>query len=191
MNRLKVWLLVLATLVLTATVTVSIWAGQTREKSEITVRPVEPQTVLYTIHRGDYRQIGKAIGDLYALAVKNKIWPSGNPCFTYLNNPEHVPSKHWLTEIRIPVKKETLKLAGTLGEMTDVKKLPAMTVAVAIKPPGLADSKCVYVRLDAWIFKHGYIADEDPSEEFLSNASKGDYAQMKSEILVPIRKVSE
>ena len=191
MRRFKKWLLLLAVIVSTVTVTVSIWAGQSTVKSEITIRRVEPQTVLYTIYRGDYKGIGKTISNLFALSGQKKIWPSGTPYFTYLNNPEHVPSKHWLTEIRIPVEEEALKLAGTLGEMVDVKKLPAMTVAVAIKPPGLADSKSVYVRLDKWIYTQGYIADEDPCEKFLSNVKTGDYAQMKSEILVPIRKVTK
>ena len=108
----------------------------------------------------------------------------------YLNNPQHVSSEHWLTEIRIPVIEEALKLAGTLGEMTDVKKLPAMTVAAAVKPPGLADSASIHARLDTWIFKQGYITDENPYEKFLTNAKAGDYAQIKSEIMFPVRRIS-
>ncbi|MFC1635510.1 GyrI-like domain-containing protein [Planctomycetota bacterium] len=190
MSKSKIWLLVLVVLMLTAPVTVSIWAGQSADKSGITIRQVKAQTVLYTIYRGDYREVGQAIGRLYALAIQKKIWPSGAIHFAYLNNPEHVSSVHWLTEIRIPVKEETLKLSGTLGEMTDIKKLPAMTMAVATKPAGLPDSASVYVRLDAWIFKQGYIADGGPCEKFLTNAKTGDYAQMKSEIMVPVTRIS-
>jgi len=158
MSRSTVWLL--AVLVSTATVTVSVGAGQSSDRSGVTIRMVKPQTVLYTIYRGSYEDVGQTIGSLYALAVQKKIWPSGSIHFAYLNNPQHVSSEHWLTEIRIPVKEEALKPAGTLGEMTDIKKLPAMTMAAAIKPAGLADSESIYVSLDAWIFKQGYIADE-------------------------------
>jgi effector-binding domain-containing protein len=190
MSRSKVWFWVLAILISAAPVTVSIWAGQSPDQSKITIRQAKPQTVLYTIYRGDYSDVGQTIGRLYALAVKNKIWPSGAISFAYLNNPEQVSSEHWLTEIRIPVKEDAVKLAGTLGEMTDIKKLPAMTMAVATKPAGLAESASVHVHLDAWIFKQGYIADGGPCEKFLSNAKTANYAQMKSEIMVPIKRIS-
>lgn len=186
MNRSKVWLFLLVLLVSTSTVTVSIWA----DKSDVTIRQVEPQTVLYTIYRGDYDKVGHAIGSLYALAVQKKIWPNGSLYFAYLNNPKHVSSEHWLTEIRIPVKEEALKHTGTFGEMTDVKKLPAMTVAVAAKPAGQADSEPIYLRLDTWIFKHGYAGIGGPCEKFLANAATGDYAQMKSEIMIPVTRIS-
>ena len=189
MSRPKVWLLLLAVIVSTTTVTISIWAGQSADKSGVTIRQVKPQTVLYTIYRGDYEKVGQAIGSLYALAVQNKIWPSGAVHFAYLNNPENVSSEHWLTEIRIPVREEALKRAGTLGEMTDIKKLPAMTMAVATKPAGQADSGSVYVRLDAWIFKQGYVADDGPCEKFLTSVKTGDYARMTSEIMLPVTKI--
>jgi len=171
-------------------VTVSIWADEVADKSGVIIRQVKPQTVLYAIYRGDYDKVGQAIGSLYALAVQEKIWPSGSLHFAYLNNPKHVSSEHWLTEIRIPVREEALKHAGTLGEMTDVKKLPAMTVAVATKPAGQADSEPIYVRLDTWIFKQGYACIEGPCEKFPANAATGDYTQMKSEIMVPIMRIS-
>ena len=189
MNRSKVWLFLLVVLVSTSTVTVSIWADQAADKSGVTIRQVKPQTVLYTIYRGDYDKVGQAIGSLYALAVQKKIWPSGSLHFAYLNNPKHVSSEHWLTEIRIPVREEALKHAGTLGEMTDVKKLPAMTVAVATKPAGLADSEPIHVRLDTWIFKQGYAGIGGPCEKFLANAATGDYARMTSEIMIPVTKI--
>ena len=190
MNRSKVWLFLMVALVLTATVTVGILADQVTDKSGVTIRQVKPQTVLYTIYRGDYDKAGQAIGSLYAMAVQKQIWPSGPLHFAYLNNPKHVSSEHWLTEIRIPVREEALKHAGTLGEMTDVKKLPAMTVVVATKPAGLADSEPIYVRVDNWIFKQGYAGIAGPCEKFLANAATGDYARMKSEIMIPVTKIS-
>jgi len=186
MNRSKVWLFLLVVLVSTSTVTVSIWADQVADKSGVTIR----QTVLYTIYRGDYDKAGQAIGSLYALAIQKQIWPSGSLHFAYLNNPKHVSSEHWLTEIRIPVKEEALKHAGTFGEMTDVKKLPATTVVVAAKPAGQADSGPIYVRLDTWIFKHGYAGIGGPCEKFLAKTATGDYARMKSEIMIPVTRIS-
>lgn len=190
MSGKKVRFGLLVLLVLMTMMSVSIWAEQAADKSDITIRRVQPQTVLYTIYRGDYDKVSQAIGRLYALAIQRKIWPAGPIHFAYLNNPEHVSSEHWLTEIRIPVKEDALKLAGALGEMTDIKKLPAMTMAVATKPVGLADSESVYARLDAWIFKQGYIVNGGPCEKFLANASTGDYARMKSEIMVPVVRIS-
>jgi effector-binding domain-containing protein len=190
MARSKVWLL-LAVLVTTGIVTVSMWAGQSAGTSHVTIRQVESQTVLYTLYRGDYDNVGQAISSLYALAVQNRIWPSGAVHFAYLNNPDRVSKEHWLTEIRIPVGESALEHAGTLGEMTDIKTLPAMTMAVASKPAGQANSQSIYARLDAWILKHGYVVDDSPCEKFLTNARTGDYAQMTSEIMVPVIKIGE
>jgi effector-binding domain-containing protein len=190
MNRLKVWSLVLAVLALTAAVTVSIWAEQSSDSSSITTRQEKSQVVLYTIYRGDYDKVGQAIGNLYALAVQKKICPNGSLQFAYLNNPEHVSSEHRLMEIRIPVREDALKLAGTLGEMTDIKKLPVMTMAVATKPAGQADPGPIYANLGTRILKQGHTIDGGPCEMFLANASTGDYSRMKSEIMVPVTKIS-
>ena len=175
---------------LTTIMTIGIYAEQTADKSDITVRKMESQTVLYTIYRGDYDKVGQAIGGLYALAVQKQIWPSGSLQFAYLNNPKHVSSEHWLTEIRIPVREDSLKLAGTLGEMTDIKKLPDITVAVATKQAGQADPGPLYTNLGTWILKQGYVVDGGPCEKFLANTSTGDYARMKSEIMIPVTRIS-
>jgi len=160
-------------------------------KSAFAIRKVEKQVVLYTICRGSYDKTGPAVGKLFALAGQKRIRPRGPASYVYLNSPKLVSSQHWLTEIRIPVGKEALKLAGTLGEMTDVKALPAMEVAVAIKPKGQGDPSSIYENLYAWIYKQGYVVTEGPRESFLTNAMAGNYAQMKSEIMVPVMKVSE
>ena len=100
-----------------------------------------------------------------------------------------VSSEHYLTEIRIPVGKDALKLAGTLGEFTDVKTLPAMEVAAVIKPAGQADPNAIYDYLYARITRQGYMAADNACETFLTNG-KENYAQMKSEIMVPVKKLS-
>ena len=85
-------------------------------KPAVTIRKVNEQVVLYTIYRGSYDQMGKAIGELYALAGQKGIMPRGPMTYAYLNNPKYVARQHLLTEIRIPVGKEALKSAGTLGK---------------------------------------------------------------------------
>ena len=191
MGRLSVWLLLLLALVLIAVNVVEIFAEQATEKPKITVRKLPSHTVLYTIYRGSYDKMGQAIGNLYALAGEKGVYPRGALSCVYLNNPQFVSSEHWLTEIRIPVGEEALKLAGTLGEMTDVKTLPAMDVAVAVKPEGVVDPNPIYENLELWIHKEGYSAIEGPMEIFLTNGAMGSYAQMKSEIMIPIKKFSD
>lgn len=190
MNRFKVLLLLVVVLVLTTIVTVEIFAEQTTDKSNITIRKLESQTVLYTIYRGEYEKIGKAIGSLYAVAMKNKIWPRGSLSCVYLNNPQYVSSEHCLTEIRIPVGQEAIKLAGTLGEMIHVKELKAMEVAIVTKPTGQTDLNAVYYNLHMWIVKNDYRATDNACEIFAANAGMTDYAQMKSEIMIPIMRIS-
>lgn len=190
MNKTKVWALSLLAVCLIATAATSIIAKPNASESKITIRSIKSQTVLYTIFRGSYDKAGPAVGNLYALAGKKGIAPRGSASYCYLNNPNNVSNEHWLTEIRIPVGKEALKLAGTLGEMTDVKTLPATQVAVAVKPKGLADLSSIYGSLQTWIIKNGYVAKDSPCEVFLTNARSGDYAQMKTEIMFPVEKFS-
>jgi effector-binding domain-containing protein len=190
MSKLRISLLLSAVGLMVVSI-VEISATSAGGKPAFSIRKVEKQVVLYTIYRGSYDKVGPAIGKLFALAGQKGIRPRGPVSHVYLNNPKQVSSEHWLTEIRIPVGKEALKLAGTLGEMTDVKALPAMEVAVAAKPKGQADPSSIYERFFTWIYKAGYVHIEDPMEKFLSGASTGDYAQMKSEIMIPVSKFTK
>jgi len=175
-----------------AVVSASVISAKSAEsKSSIAIREVEKQVVLYTIHRGNYAKTGPVIGKLFALAGRKGIKPAGPISYVYLNNPRYVSPQHWLTEIRVPVSKEALKLAGTLGEMTDVKEVPAVKLAVAQKPEGREDPSAIYEQLHIWIYESGYVHIEDPQEKFLSNASAGSYAQMKTEIMIPVMKVAK
>jgi effector-binding domain-containing protein len=188
MGKTRTSLLLLAVGLMVVSV-VGISATSAGGKTSFTIRKVEKQVVLYTIYRGSYDKVGPAIGKLFSLAGRKGVRPLGPMTHVYLNNPNLVTSQHWLTEIRVPVGKEALKLAGTLGEMTDVKALPAMEVAVAAKPRGQADPSSIYKELDAWILKQGYYVTDTPMEIFLSNSETGNYAQMKTEIMFPISKV--
>jgi effector-binding domain-containing protein len=84
-----------------------------------------------------------------------------------------------------------LKLAGTLGEFTDVKTLPAMELVIAVKPEGLADPTSIYEKLFPWIHQQGYMVADAHSEVFLTGSMSGDYARMRTEILVPVQKASK
>ncbi len=191
MSKVKVLSLILLAMVLSASSAIEIFAEQANEEPKITIRKLQPQTVLYTIYRGSYEKIGGAIGNLYTLAGQKGVYPRGSMCCVYLNNPQYVSSEHLLTEIRIPVGEEALKLAGTFGEMTDVKNVPAMDVAVAVKPEGVEDPNTIYENLGLWMHKEGYAAAENPIEIFLTNSLTGSYAQTKSEIMIPVEKFSQ
>jgi len=156
------------------------------------VRTVNEQVVLYTIYRGPYNKMGQAVGKLFALAGQKGLMPPRGPVtYKYLNNPTLVSSEHWLTEIGIPVTEDAIKLVGKLGNMTDVKKVPAMKMVVAVKPEGLAEPGTVYNHLIIWIHRHNYAAIDGFREIFLTNMMSGDYSIMKSEIMVPVEKLSD
>jgi len=127
---------------------------------------------------------------LYALAGKNQIRPRGNCYYVYLNNPNHVSSEHWLTEVRIPVGKDALNHSGKIGAMTDVKTLPAFEVAVVVKPEGQADPSAIYSGLHSWAIKNGYVPTGSFREAFLTNSMSGNYKQMKTEIMLPVVKIA-
>lgn len=154
------------------------------------IRKLDEQVVLYMIYRGSYDRISPVIGKLFALAGEKAIQPQGPVTFAYLNSPKRIGPEHWLTEIRIPVSKDALKLAGTLGEFTDVKLIAPMEVAVAVKSEGQADPSLIYEGLQLWLLRQGYIGNDVPFETFLTNAESGDYAKMKVEITMPIAKIS-
>lgn len=191
MKKAKVWLVLLPAvcLIVICLVEVSAQSGA-EEQSGISIRKTEEEVVLYTIHRGSYAETGQVVGDLYALAGNKGISPQGPVCYVYLNNPTRVSHKHWLTEIRIPVSKDALKAAGTLGKMTDVKILPAMEVAVTVKPEGQTSTRSIYERLHTWIIKQGYMPVGSHHEVFLTNFTTDDYSMMKTEITIPIRRLS-
>jgi len=159
------------------------------DTAAVTVKERDSQAVLYTVYRGDYAQIGAAIGKLFALAGPKGIRPAGNVYLVYLNNPKLVSKEHWLTEIRVPVGEDALKLAGSLGEMTDVKKLQAVTVAAIKKPTGVEDLSPVYKELFEWIAKNGYISIDGCMEEMKNQGPAANYSQTESVIMVPIEKM--
>ena len=183
-TKLIVPLLVTAALILAATSMIA--AESAADKPTCTVRDVEQQVVLYTIHRGGLDNIASVVMNLFTLATEKGVFPDGPITFVYLNDFTRTSSEHWLIEIRLPVDKSALKLSGALGKMTDVKALSPVKMVATIKPEGMADPRPVYERLYTWMAKKGHMPTSGPQETFLTNAESGDYSRMKTEIMVPI-----
>jgi len=176
-------------------VVVVLFAEQGTGESAVSIRKSEAQTVLYTVYRGPYETIGKPISELYALAAQKKIKICGYLSLVYLNNPYYTSQndtgQHCLTEIRIPVGEEAMQQAGSLGEMTDVKKLQSIEVAVMKKQIGQVDYEAIFRNLYEQIAKQGYRPADDAAEVFSGDMKSGDYTQMKSELIVPVRKIEQ
>lgn len=188
MARSRRWVGVcLAALVVLAAA--SFGRARSQEQAEVSLREVGPEVVLYTLHRGPYQGVGPAIGKLFALVGQKGLMPAGNITFVYLNSPELISDEHYLTEIRVPVGEKALQMAGTLGEFTDVKRMPAMKLAVIHKPVGVEDPAGMRQRLYGWLSQNGYRAVDTCQETFLSHGGAS-YADMESEIAVPVAKTA-
>jgi effector-binding domain-containing protein len=189
LRKQKLLLLLLAASLLAVSV-MEISAQQGTDYPAVSIRKVESQTVLYTVYRGHYEKIGQPIGELYALAGKKKIIPRGSVTLVYLNTPIYSSMEHCLTEIRIPVGQDVLKLAGTFGPMIDVKTVRSMDLAVMTKSIGNYDYAGIYEYLYTWIANNGYRPTDNVFEVFLADSNNLNFEQMKSEIMIPIVKVS-
>jgi effector-binding domain-containing protein len=155
---------------------------------DVTIREVGPQVVLYTVYRGPYENICKVIDKLHHFALAKGMLPCGPVSTGYLNNPLSVSSGHWLIEIRLPVDVESLKYTGRLGPMTDIKKIPAMKFAVAVKPQGLTNPGAVISGLFSWIYREGYVVAGRMWQSVPVNVNEmGNYIGMKTEFMVPIK----
>lgn len=179
---------ILATVVITEIIIISAICNrdsQAEPVSNVTIRNIGPQAVLYTIHRGHYETVSSTINKLYMLADAKGICFTG-PVFTgYLNDPQIQSSEHWLIEIRIPVGPDAMKFAGTLGPMTDVKILPAMKVAAVVKPAGQENPEITICSLHSWIKKHGYRIAGGLWQS--ASCDKPDnYAHMRTEFIIPV-----
>jgi len=183
-------MLVLLLVVVVAAVTVELFAEQDSSNSDFSIKKSEAQTVLYTVYRGPYENVGKPIGELYGLAMQKNIRPRGPVAMVYLNNPQNTTQEHFLVEIRIPVDPNAIQQAGTLGPMTDIKTVKATEYAVMKKQPGLTDYEAFYRALYERIAKEGYRRTDNAVEVFTGTRMGGDYSQMKSEVMVPVAKTA-
>lgn len=183
-------MVVLLLVVMVSAITVELLAEQSNGNSDFSIKKSGAQTVLYTIYRGPYENVGKPIGELYGLAMQKNIRPRGSIAMVYLNNPQNISREHVLVEIRIPVDPNALQQAGTLGPMTDIKTLKATEYAVMKKQLGQTDYAAIYRTLYGRIAKEGYHRTDNVVEVFTETGMGGDYSQMKSEIMVPVAKTA-
>jgi effector-binding domain-containing protein len=160
-------------------------------KPGVEVRQEAEQVVAYTVFRGNYDKIGPAIGQLFMKLGQNGITPQGRITFVYLNSAAITEPDHLLTEVRIPVGEEALEKAGTLGDFTDVKSVPALEYAVIRKEPGMGDPMGLRKALYAWVRENDYQTLDNCCERFLDPTPATDYIQMNNEIMVPVAKVEE
>jgi effector-binding domain-containing protein len=158
------------------------------KKDEVKLKNYKSKLVLYTVCRGGNKKVGLAARDLYFLA-ENKIIRLLST-YVYLNDREEVPSKHWLTEIRLDARSDAIEHAGKLGEWVDIKEIPAYQAVAAIKNQGVADSGPIYEKLYSWIFEHGYVPAGRPIENLLLGTTNAKYEKIKSEITIPVKKLS-
>jgi DNA gyrase inhibitor GyrI len=186
-KRIVKWLyvIVIAELIIIA----GIWMhdSMAQDTSDVQVRQLPPQTVLYTIYRGRYDMIGEAMNRLYDVARRRGLCPCGPISTGYLNDPTTVAPEHWLIEIRLPVDDGAISLAGMLGPMIDVKRLVAMKVAVAVKPQGRSDPSRAIESLQSWINSNGYVTVDRLWQTIVTNKT-GNYSQMETEFVLPIEK---
>ena len=80
--------------------------GEAKPEGNVKIKRTPAQEVLYTIHKGPYREVGPAYAALFRHAHEKGYAPSGCPMEIYLNDPSKVPEAELLTEIQLPIKKK-------------------------------------------------------------------------------------
>jgi len=80
--------------------------GEAKPEGKIKIKKVPVQEVLYTLHKGPYREVGPSYGALYKYANEKGYIPLGCPMEIYLNDSAKVSEAELLTEIQVPVKKK-------------------------------------------------------------------------------------
>lgn len=161
------------------------------DDKEVTIKEVPAKTVLYSVAKGHYSQIGESISKLYCLADEKQIKHTGRLSFVYLNNPNEVPPEDWLVEIHITVDDEEIEKSGTLGDDADIKSIPDMQVAVINRDSIMADPTALYERLYSWISTEGYQPVGCPFEIFPDIKRDSNYGQIKTEIMVPVKEATK
>jgi hypothetical protein len=159
--------------------------GQDDIITNVFIREIPQQTVLYTVYRGDYYMMGDAINELYALANSRGIKPCGEVSTCCLNSPIVTDSSQMLVEIQIPVENTAIEKKGTLGAMTDIKILPPMKVAVAVKPEGCNDPTSIINDLFSWVNKKDYVVI-GRMRQTIMDGGRGSYHKLRTEFILPV-----
>ena len=156
----------------------------------VTLKTEVSRTVLYTVARGHYAQVGKTIKELYAVGREKEMESDGGDLrIVYLNNPHQTAPEHWLYEVQIPVQEQALMHAGTLGEMMDVKRLPEMKVATIRRPEIMADPTEYIAKVYDWISTQNVRPIDNPIDLTVNSNLYPDFSQMQSEIMIPIEEL--
>jgi effector-binding domain-containing protein len=71
------------------------------------LKKIPGMKVASILHTGPYNEIGIAWDQMMQYIEKNQLQILGNPREVYLNDPKHVPESQLLTEIQIPISRET------------------------------------------------------------------------------------
>jgi effector-binding domain-containing protein len=80
--------------------------GEAKAESTIKIKEIPAQEVLYTVHKGPYREVGPAYTALFKYAKEKGYVPLGCPMEIYLNDPSKVEESEFLTEVQQPIKKK-------------------------------------------------------------------------------------
>lgn len=79
--------------------------GEVKPEGKIKIKKIPAQEVVYTIHKGPYREVGPSYTAIFQYAKKAGYTSTGCPIEIYLNDPSKVPESELLTEIQLPIKK--------------------------------------------------------------------------------------
>jgi AraC family transcriptional regulator len=82
-----------------------LFEGEAKPEGNINIKKIAAQEVLYTIHKGPYKEVGPAYATLFKHANKEGYIPRGCPMKIYLNDPAKVKESELLTEVQLPIKK--------------------------------------------------------------------------------------
>jgi len=77
--------------------------GTANDEGKVQVKLIPEHTVVATIHKGPYDQLGPVIDKLAEYTVKNGYDIIGPVTEIYLNSPEEVEPEELLTEVQFPV----------------------------------------------------------------------------------------
>ncbi|MGZ7096736.1 MAG: AraC family transcriptional regulator [Methanobacterium sp.] len=79
--------------------------GNAHDEGNVQVKIIPEHTVIATIHKGTYDQVGPVIDGLAKYAIQNGYDIIGPVTEVYLNSPNEVASEELLTEVEFPVIK--------------------------------------------------------------------------------------
>lgn len=79
--------------------------GNAKDEGNVQVKIIPEHTVVATMYKGPYDQVGPVIDGLAKYAIENSYDIIGPVTEVYLNNPNEVAPEELLTEIQFPVIK--------------------------------------------------------------------------------------